>query len=105
MAACRSLSLSFKANLLQAGVASRRRTHCRGAARHLIALLCVAVLFGSSAWGAISLDASASKDGATASTTIASPTFATSSPNELILVFVATDYLSGTNTTVKSVAG
>ena len=40
-----------------------------------------------------------------ASTTIASPIFATSSPNELILAFVATDYLSGTNTTVKSVAG
>ena len=53
----------------------------------------------------ITLDVSKSKDGTSASTTIASPTFSTSGSNELLLAFIATDYLSGTNTTVKSIAG
>ena len=34
-----------------------------------------------------------------------SPSFSTRSANELILAFIATDYLSGANTTVTSVAG
>ncbi len=105
MAACRSQSQSSMADLFRASASPRRETHSLRATRFFIALLCLAMLFGSSALGAISLDASASKDGSAASTTIASPTFATSSPNELILAFIATDYLSGTNTTVKSVAG
>ena len=53
----------------------------------------------------ITLDTKVSQDGATASTTITSPVFSTASNNELLLAFIETDYLSGTNTTVKSVAG
>lgn len=53
----------------------------------------------------ISMDAKASQDGAAASLTITSPIFNTTSSNELLLAFIATDYLGGTNTTVKSVSG
>src|SRR6201996_5270554 len=53
----------------------------------------------------IAADVTVAKDGASASTTIASPAFSTAQANELVLAFVATDYLSGTNTTVKSIAG
>ena len=41
----------------------------------------------------------------TAKATVASAVFSTSSGNELILAFIATDALSGANTTVSSVAG
>ena len=53
----------------------------------------------------IAPDVTVAKDGSSASTTIASPAFSTARANELVLAFVATDYLSGTNTTVKSIAG
>ncbi len=53
----------------------------------------------------ILLDVSTSQNGAKASSTITSPVFSTAATNELLLAFVATDYISGTNTTVKSVAG
>ena len=53
----------------------------------------------------ISLDANVSQDGSKASTTITSPTFSTATANELLLAFIATDYVSGTNTTVKSISG
>src|SRR5206468_8940116 len=51
----------------------------------------------------IQIDVKASTDGASASTTIKSPTFSTTAPNELLLAFVATDFLSGTNTTVTGI--
>ena len=57
------------------------------------------------AWAAISIDVRASGDGTSASTTVSTPSFSTNSANELLLAFVSTDYLSGTNTTVQSVAG
>ena len=76
------------------------------AGSYTIVLVCLMVLAAtSSAWGSIATDAVVSTDGAVASTTIASPAFTTSISNELLLAFVATDYLSGTNTTVKSIAG
>jgi hypothetical protein len=53
----------------------------------------------------ISIDAKTSVDQGTASSTVKSSPFSTSSANELLLAFVATDYLSGTNTTVSSIAG
>ena len=46
-----------------------------------------------------------SKSSSSSSATIASPRFSTAGPNELLLAFVAADYISGTNTTVKSIAG
>src|SRR5206468_4072190 len=54
------------------------------------------------AHGAVTVDATTSRDQAAASTTLTSPAFSTTSGNELLLAFIATDYLSGTNTTVKS---
>ena len=55
--------------------------------------------------GSVAIDATASGDRSTASTTTATPAFSTSSGNELLLAFIATDYLSGANTTVRSVSG
>ena len=53
----------------------------------------------------IARDVTVSQDGESASATIVSPAFTTSVANEELLAFVATDYLSGANTTVKSVTG
>ena len=53
----------------------------------------------------ISTDAQASTDGTAASTTVTSPSFSTSTGNELLLAFITTDYLTGTNTTVTNVTG
>jgi hypothetical protein len=52
----------------------------------------------------LAIDAKVSKDATTAATTIASAAFSTTSSNELLLAFISADYLSGTNTTVKSIA-
>ena len=52
----------------------------------------------------LAIDVKISKDTTTAATTIASPAFSTIAGNELILAFVSTDYLSGTNTTVTGIA-
>jgi len=57
------------------------------------------------AQGAIVIDASTSTNQTSASATVATPAFSTTSGNELLLAFVATDYLSGANTTVKSISG
>lgn len=54
---------------------------------------------------ALAIDANISKDGTSASTTIATPAFSTKSGNELLLAFIATDYLGGANTTVSGVSG
>jgi Domain of unknown function (DUF1929)/Bacterial Ig domain/Glyoxal oxidase N-terminus/Kelch motif len=83
----------------------RRRSTGVSALRHLILLLALIVIATTSACGSIALDANVSKDSAIESTTIVSPAISTLSPNELILAFIETDYLSGTNTTVTSVVG
>jgi hypothetical protein len=57
------------------------------------------------AGGAIHIDAQVFEDEARASTTVETPAFSTTAGNELLLAFVATDYLSGANTTVTSVSG
>jgi hypothetical protein len=51
------------------------------------------------------IDAQASNDTAAASKTIASGAFSTTSSSELLLAFIATDYVSGANTTVTNVTG
>jgi hypothetical protein len=53
----------------------------------------------------ITLDSNISTDGASSSSTIASPLFSTAAANELLLAFIATDYLGGSNTTVNAVSG
>jgi Domain of unknown function (DUF1929)/Bacterial Ig domain/Kelch motif len=53
----------------------------------------------------LGIDATVSTDSPIASTAISSAPVSTTSGNELLLAFVTTDYLSGANTTVKSVTG
>ena len=50
-------------------------------------------------------DATVSADGTSASSSSVSPAFSTASGNELLLAFISTDYLGGTNTSVSAVAG
>jgi len=54
---------------------------------------------------AITIDVTTHRDQATANTSITSPVFSTTHTNELLLAFIASDYISGSNTTVKSVSG
>jgi hypothetical protein len=71
-----------------------------------ILLFSLLALFGRPAYGAIAADATVAKDSSAASTNVTTPSFSTTSGNELLLAFVATDYSGGTNnTTVKSIAG
>jgi hypothetical protein len=77
-------------------------------ARKLIGLLpffgfALMSLIGSSASGILTHDVTVSRDQSTSS--ISTPPFSTTSGNELLLAFVATDYLSGPNTTVTGVSG
>jgi Viral BACON domain len=58
----------------------------------------------SSGGGTLAIDATVSKDNGSASSSVTSPAFATSSGNELLLAFVATDAFSA-NMTVTSVTG
>src|SRR4029077_8813606 len=82
------------------------RIVCRRSRSPIVALgLLLLLLVGESAWGAIAIDAIASTDRTTASATVASPTLSTVSGGELLLAFISTDYISGANTTVRSVAG
>jgi hypothetical protein len=58
---------------------------------------------GNFASAGLSLDVSVSADQSTAAISTAS--FSTASGSELLLAFIATDYLSGSNTTVTGVSG
>jgi hypothetical protein len=53
----------------------------------------------------LAIDATTYRDQVTASATVVTRSFSTASRNELFLAFVATDYLSGANTTVTKVMG
>lgn len=53
----------------------------------------------------ISIDGTTAQDATAASTTIASPSFSTTAGNELLLAFISTDFLGGSNTTVTNVTG
>jgi hypothetical protein len=53
----------------------------------------------------LGLDASVSANSPSPSASIASAPVSTKSSNQLILALISTDYLSGANTTVKSVSG
>src|SRR5664279_1934415 len=69
----------------------------------ILALLLLAA--SSNLWASIAIDANASANGAASSSSITSPAITTTSGNELLLAFIATDYVSGTNTKVNSVTG
>jgi len=71
----------------------------------LLPLLGFALLsfIGGSASGAVTRDATVSSDQSTSA--ISTTPFSTTSGNELLLAFISTDYLSGSNTTVTGVTG
>ena len=73
--------------------------------RDMAFLLFLFVLAARMAVGQIAADVVKSQDGSSASTTITSPVFSTVAGNEQLLAFISTDYLKGSNTTVKSVSG
>ncbi len=57
------------------------------------------------AWGSLAIDANVSKNSASSSTSISTPAFSTTSTNDLLLAYIATDWKSGSNTVVNSVSG
>ncbi|PYQ77748.1 MAG: hypothetical protein DMG01_13865 [Acidobacteria bacterium] len=67
----------------------------------LVLFLCAV----SPARAAIGIDVSTSANNAAVGTTIATPAFSTSAPNELLLAFVASDAAFGTTASVTNVAG
>src|SRR6185295_3731211 len=75
--------------------------------RRLFRTLAVAVLLfsASSVHAAVAIDVNISADRTSGATTVASPSFSTSAPNELLLAFVATDAANGTTAAVTGVAG
>jgi len=74
--------------------------------RRSILLAAFYFVFAQQIFAAIGIDVNKSTDRSTSSTTISSPTFSTTSTNELLLVFVATDAPnSGNNTTVSNITG
>ncbi|HEY7302930.1 MAG TPA: galactose oxidase-like domain-containing protein [Bryobacteraceae bacterium] len=68
-------------------------------------LFSLPLVLAVSACAQIGKDVSVFADQASQTTTVSSPAFSTTAGNELLLAFIATDYLSGANTTVKAVAG
>jgi hypothetical protein len=63
------------------------------------------VTVSNPAAGPPAMDALVSTDQTAAQSTVVSPAFSSTASNELVLAFIATDYLSGTNTTVTNVTG
>jgi hypothetical protein len=70
-------------------------------------LLAIGLLFLAikPAFAQVAGDVAVSVNRPTASTSIQTAAFSTTSGNELLLAFVSTDYLSGANTTVTGVSG
>lgn len=105
----RKLQSQFSETTTMPGVRGRRAGRLLWAMGRRVAawsvLLALTAFAVSPAHGAIATDVAVSQDNASASTTITSPAFSTGATNELLLAFVSTDYLGGTNTTVKSVSG
>src|SRR4051812_9844846 len=79
--------------------ADKRRRLCAFVGAILLSLV------AAPAWAALTFDKSVSNNTTVNSTTASSPVFSTGSGNELLLAFVATDYLSGPNTTVTGIDG
>jgi len=65
----------------------------------------VSVTVANAPGGALAMDAVAFRDLSSAQKTITVGTFSTTAANELLLAFIATDYISGANTTVTGVTG
>jgi hypothetical protein len=77
----------------------------RDAAGNTTTSATVAVTVSNVATGAPVVDITVFKDQETATKTVTMSAFSTTQPNELLLAFIATDYITGTNTSVSSVTG
>ena len=62
-------------------------------------------LIATPAWAGLTFGTVVSNNITVNSTTVTSPVFSTNSANEVLLAFIATDYISGNNTTVTGVTG
>lgn len=71
----------------------------------IFALAILTLLLAPPANANLAIDASVSTDQSPAKATVTSPSFSTTTSNELLLAFVETDYLTGANTTVTGVSG
>src|SRR4029077_9446429 len=77
---------------------------CLARATRQVFTLALVVVATTPAWGSLAVDAVKFTDRSNSATTIASPTFSTTSGNELLLAFVATDAKSA-GITVTGVTG
>ena len=76
---------------------------CRRVCRFFFAVLFS--LLAAPGWAAVTFDKIVSNSTTVNSVAASSPVFSTGSGNEVLLAFIATDYLSGPNTTVTNVNG
>ena len=80
------------------------KTYAKFVARAVLATAAVLLLSGA-VRGAISVDATAFGNRASASTTVTTSSFSTTAANELLLAFVSADQVSSSATTVTKIAG
>src|SRR5271166_2930116 len=97
-------SLQFSNHPRQAGRSSTTRVLWSPWIVSMAATI-VLILTTANAWAGIAIDATISTNGSKAGSSVSTPSFSTQSGNELLLAFVAADYISGNNTTVTSVSG
>ena len=71
----------------------------------LLIVLLTSFLAARSAWCAIGIDAAIFTDQSKKNTTVTTPSFSTTSGNQLLLAFVAADNVSATNSTVTAMSG
>jgi hypothetical protein len=77
----------------------------RDAAGNQTTSTAVSVTVANGVGGGVAMDAVATRDQSSAQNTVTVSAVSTTAANELLLAFIATDYLSGANTTVTGVTG
>src|SRR3984957_4130735 len=77
----------------------------RSCRRPALLVVTVSLIVTSTAWGAIGIDVSTSKGQGSATNSVSTSAFSTSSGNELLLAFVAADSNGSPNTTVTQITG
>ena len=70
-----------------------------------LVVVTVSLMLAATAWGAIGIDVSTSESQGSATNSVSTSAFSTSSGNELLLAFVAADSNGSPNTTVTQVTG
>ena len=99
-----TLQLNVSNSGLAAGTYTGHITVTATGAQNSPAAITVTFTLSPAASGGLAIDANVSKDNTTAATSITSPSFSTTSANELLLALISTDGISS-NMTVSSVTG